>query len=379
MIFDYDPNGTLTPSKAATPSIVPATAEFNDTVKVTISTTTENAQIRYTVDGTDPSESSTLYQTPIVLRATTTVKARAFKDGMSASEIAQRVFTKQTVESPVFSPDGGTFTDSVSVTLSAPDAGALIHYTIDGSEPAAASPQYSAPILLKQTQTVKAIALIDSRKSPVSSALFTVHYSTPSMKLLTPNGGETFRIGDTMNITWETIPGRTVWIMMELSVDGGKTWLLLDIGGHDGIKPDYSNWGNVRWVIPESLPRGEGEVSLISRNARLRLRSYFDQSETDVSDGSFAIIASGAPSAIEQGNRRSRRDAVVIGASDYVRFQDISEYGLTVHRADGSVLYGKRALKAGTRNSVRDIRPGIYFVVVRPDQKFVCRRFAITR
>ena len=43
--------------------------------------TTEDAEIYYTTDGTDPDETSTPYTDLITLTSTTTIKARAYKEG----------------------------------------------------------------------------------------------------------------------------------------------------------------------------------------------------------------------------------------------------------------------------------------------------------
>jgi hypothetical protein len=47
---------------------------------------TENATIRYTTDGSEPTELSTIYQEPIILLKSAVVKAAAFKEGMEQSD-----------------------------------------------------------------------------------------------------------------------------------------------------------------------------------------------------------------------------------------------------------------------------------------------------
>lgn len=55
---------------------------------VSISCATEGASIYYTVDGNDPTEQSTLYSASFQATAPATIKARAYKEGLEASEIA---------------------------------------------------------------------------------------------------------------------------------------------------------------------------------------------------------------------------------------------------------------------------------------------------
>lgn len=67
-------------------------AEFFDSTEVSITCATEGAAIYYTLDGTDPTASSTQYTAAFKLNATTTVKAIAIK-GEDKSKIAEKVFT----------------------------------------------------------------------------------------------------------------------------------------------------------------------------------------------------------------------------------------------------------------------------------------------
>ncbi len=58
------------------------------------------------------------------------------------------------------------------VTLSGGAPGAVIHYTTDGAEPTAASPQYFAPFLVASNLTVKAIAVDHGESGKASSQDF---------------------------------------------------------------------------------------------------------------------------------------------------------------------------------------------------------------
>ena len=50
---------------------------------------TQGSEIFYTLDGNEPSESSLLYTGPFEVEIGTTIKARAFKDGMMSSDVAE--------------------------------------------------------------------------------------------------------------------------------------------------------------------------------------------------------------------------------------------------------------------------------------------------
>ena len=62
-----------------------------ETIEMTCET--EGAEIRYTLDGSEPTETSELYSAPIEVAPPATIKARGFKDGMLDSDIAEYVVT----------------------------------------------------------------------------------------------------------------------------------------------------------------------------------------------------------------------------------------------------------------------------------------------
>ena len=70
----------------------PTATEFETSANVTLTCATNGATIYYTLDGSTPTASSTLYTGPIVLTKTTTVKARAFKSGYARSDVFTRTF-----------------------------------------------------------------------------------------------------------------------------------------------------------------------------------------------------------------------------------------------------------------------------------------------
>ena len=74
------------------------TLPFTESTEVTMSGP-EDAEIRYTTDGSTPTAQSTLYEGGFVLNDTTTVKAIAIKNGES-SEVSTRLFSKGTGGEP---------------------------------------------------------------------------------------------------------------------------------------------------------------------------------------------------------------------------------------------------------------------------------------
>lgn len=76
-----------------TPTFSPAGGNYTEAQTVSISCGTTGATIRYTLDGSDPTESSTAYSTPLNVSSTTTIKAKAWKTGFDASAIASATYT----------------------------------------------------------------------------------------------------------------------------------------------------------------------------------------------------------------------------------------------------------------------------------------------
>lgn len=77
----------------AAPTFNPSPSTYSTAQSVTISTTTSGATIRYTVNGIDPTSSSTLYSGPVAISSTKTLKARAFKAGMTDSAVTSGTYT----------------------------------------------------------------------------------------------------------------------------------------------------------------------------------------------------------------------------------------------------------------------------------------------
>ena len=87
---------------------------------------------------------------------------------------------------PTFTPAEGTYTEAQSVEINSATEGATIYYTTDGSTPTDESTEYTAPIDVSQTTTIKAIAVKDGfANSEVAEALYTINEPAPAPTDLT--------------------------------------------------------------------------------------------------------------------------------------------------------------------------------------------------
>ena len=82
------------PSAVNAPSLTPPPGSYGGAQTITISSTTAGASIRYTTDGSVPSPATgTVYTGPVTLSATTTLRAIAYKTGMSESAVVSGTYT----------------------------------------------------------------------------------------------------------------------------------------------------------------------------------------------------------------------------------------------------------------------------------------------
>jgi hypothetical protein len=194
---------------AAKPTLSPVGATSNNDVTVTISTTTSGATIRYTTNGVDPtSTTGTVYSAPVVVNSTTTVKAISVATGYTNSEVASATYTLVAAP-PTFSPVAGPYTSVQTVTISSATSGASIRYTTNGVDPTSTSgTEYSGPITVSATTTLKAIAYKTAyADSAVVSAAYTITLPT-APPTFSPAAG-TYTSAQTVTIS-STTSGATI-------------------------------------------------------------------------------------------------------------------------------------------------------------------------
>ncbi|QGG57374.1 chitobiase/beta-hexosaminidase C-terminal domain-containing protein [Paenibacillus sp. B01] len=182
------------PQAAAAPQVVSGDREFKEKVEIDLSAE-PGAVIHYTLDGSEPSEQSAVYSSPILLKATTTLKAIAVVLGKEHSPALSGEWKLQPPSSP--SGGGGFFFPAPSpsptpepkpavesnigkpaigdeqpaavraprgsiLRLTAPE-GKWIRYTTDGSDPTESSPRFTGELVLNRSVTVKALVEGDKR------------------------------------------------------------------------------------------------------------------------------------------------------------------------------------------------------------------------
>ncbi len=200
----------------ADPVINPFGGIFVDNQSVQISCSTPDAIIRYTLDGSNPSEGhGIVYSGAFSVNAgTVTVKAIAYRDIWTPSQVVSAEFEiTGKVGAPIFSKTPGAYTNSVDVELSSSTASAIIHYTLDGSDPSrVAGILYSGnPITVSSDTTIKAIAYVDSWDSSSDSAIISGFFDITGIVSnpgITPSSGY-YTTGVTVTLS-STTTGATI-------------------------------------------------------------------------------------------------------------------------------------------------------------------------
>jgi polygalacturonase len=162
----------------------PVGGSYTGTQTVSLSSATSGASIRYTTDDSTPtSTTGTLYTGPISVASDTAIRAVAFVSGQTTSadatsfyQISNGTPPPPQVAAPVFTPGGGTYSSTQSVSISTTTSGATIRYTTDGSAPTETNGTlYSGPVVISSTTTLKALAYESGfSDSSVTSATYTI-------------------------------------------------------------------------------------------------------------------------------------------------------------------------------------------------------------
>ena len=94
----------------------------------------------------------------------------------------------QAPEAPVITPDGGSYAEAQTVTITAASADAAIYYTLDGSDPLNGT-LYTGPFTLEQSAVVRAVAVRGNSVSAEIRVEFTIETVHNAVLSFVSNGG----------------------------------------------------------------------------------------------------------------------------------------------------------------------------------------------
>lgn len=171
-------NVTLLPPP---PAFSPAPGKYTGSVTVSLANNVyyyknNPVYLYYTLDGSTPTPASPLYTGPITLPAGyTVIRAITNISGYNSPVSLGAYSVIPQTPAPVISPGSQTVPAGQLVTITDAVAGATIRYTTDGSTPTLSSTFYNQPIVVNQSETIRAIALGTGKEpSEVTTTTFTV-------------------------------------------------------------------------------------------------------------------------------------------------------------------------------------------------------------
>ena len=130
---------------------------------ITICTDCAEGVLRYTTDGSDVIGTSPVYSGEFEIGDTTTIKARVFSEKYFDSEQVELTVIRNwhTVDTPTIGA-AERFTGSKDrVVITCATSGAMVYYTLDGSDPTSLSTRYEKPFCVKDSCVIKAVAVKD--------------------------------------------------------------------------------------------------------------------------------------------------------------------------------------------------------------------------
>ncbi|MBW6513436.1 MAG: chitobiase/beta-hexosaminidase C-terminal domain-containing protein [Candidatus Syntrophosphaera sp.] len=194
LLFLFSCNKTTAPGTVADPVFDPPAGDYAQDQMVSLSCATDGAEIRYTLDGSDPDDYSARYLSALLVELGKTVKARASKPGMVSSAIAGAFYSGIT-PTPQIGLESGDYEAGQPVIIIINNQGLnleslFIRFTLDGSEPSDSSTVYQGQIMLTESCTVKARAFyLNWNPSPVVAAHYTVSIPTVQAPSIDPPSG----------------------------------------------------------------------------------------------------------------------------------------------------------------------------------------------
>jgi hypothetical protein len=154
------------------PQFTPAEGNYETGVSVTISSTTPDAIIRYTTDGSEPSEENgTIYNGPISVSSITEIKAVAYKDELANSAVETALYAFGRVNPA-----------PTQAIVDAGNAAPNIRYYIDGNA-------YTSGTTVGGWQISHALAVAAGNSSAEAKMLEQIKLSLEGIACVSANGG----------------------------------------------------------------------------------------------------------------------------------------------------------------------------------------------
>jgi len=253
-----------------------------------------NLELEYTVDGSnwiaiaEGEANDGSYNWIVPNNASSTVRVRiSDANRTTTTDVSNNYFIIAVPTLNITSPNGGEFWavgDSAPVTwitVGSVSNELVLYYSVDAGstwETIATNEQNDGKytwIVPNEPSSLARLKIVDGARpatSDTADANFTI-ISVPTITIVSPNGGETYVLGDTMNIAWAS-KGLSIGLLkIEYSSDNFAT--------RRTIAQDVLNTGSYSWAIPDTALSGATIKVRITDQARPEI--------TDTSDANFRI------------------------------------------------------------------------------------------
>ncbi len=242
----------------------------------------DNADIYYTIDGSEPTKNSKRYSQQFEQIDPTIIKAAAFKNNEISSTAILKLDRTQVIAPRVF-PKDQYFYKSINVKLFTYTEGADIYYTLDGSEPSKSSQKYERNIEINKSATLRAKAFKNDY-SP-SNETVTNYLSIEKEK------GVQYKYYENMsNTKWEKLPN---FLLLEPLTEG-----TIDKFGYDGIDHRETYFGLVLHGFIKIKQDGEYTFYVGSNDGS---KLFIDNKELINNDGNHGYIEKSGKVYLENG------------------------------------------------------------------------------
>lgn len=134
------------------------------------------------------------------------------------------------VLAPTIAPEVEFFAGKLAVTLNCETPGATIHYTLDETDPTAASTVYSEPFEINATTTVKAIAFKDGAGSTIVERSYTMLEQSTCAEVAAMSNNKNAALGQ-VTVTYASEDGKYIYL-----ADASGVLLLYYSTGNYGLK-----------------------------------------------------------------------------------------------------------------------------------------------
>lgn len=185
----------------------------------------------------------------------------------------------ESVENPVISPQGGTYSGAQTITITCSTEGASIYYSLDNALPDANANLYTSPFLLSESLSVKAIAI---KEGMVSSDVVTANYVISGSSVSLNENFENLDVNSDFNLpnwlavvekgskNWKGVSYNSNTYVQVSAYNSGDTenvaWLitpLIDLSGYQypafsfRSKDGYNNGNPMKLMISENVDTGD--------------------------------------------------------------------------------------------------------------------------